>query len=155
MRKISKTVIAVFVVLMIVFAATGCDSKQDNKDEINVIINLDIKEDIGLFLTQWTVNGQTGGSGCSNADRSFIKRNDILSWTFDRQFMESPAETAEVTLSFIVVTEYFEPDYSFDYPEEYKIPMDAISFTAAFGETYYVSVTGDKTNGYSAVLENN
>ena len=82
-----------------------------------------------------------------------IKRNDILDWSFDRQFPESPADTAEVTLLFTVVTEYFDPNYDFDYPEECKIPMNAISFTGEFGETYYVSVTGDNVNGYSATLE--
>ncbi|MBO4392037.1 MAG: hypothetical protein J5816_01900 [Clostridia bacterium] len=153
MRKLFKAAIAVCIVFIIVFATVGCEGSQGDEDSISVVIRLDLNEDIGLLLTEWTVNGQSGMSCTGNADRSMIKRNDILDWSFDRQFLESPADTAEVTLIFTVVTEYFDPNYDFDYPEECKIPMNAVSFTGTFGETYYVSVTGDNVNGYSATLE--
>ena len=31
--------------------------------------------------------------------------------------------------------------------------MDAIALHAKFGESYYITITGDKINGYEAVLE--
>ena len=127
-----------------------CDTPRD--DEIKVKIQLDLQEDIGLLLIDWDVNGQKGMSGTSNADRSKIKHNDTEYWEFEKQFLEDPADTVGLTLKFIVVTEYFDPNYDFIYPEEYMMPMDEISFTADFGEIYFVTITGDNVNGYKAFL---
>ena len=76
-----------------------------------------------------------------------------LVWSYNKEFLDNPANIVDVTLQFIIVTEYFEPDYEFDYPDEYLIPVDAISFSAEFGETYYVTITGDQVNGYQADIE--
>ncbi len=157
LKKSLKNIIFVMTVTAVIVLSlmTGCSGQYDlpsEDDMIQVIIKLDLKEDIGLFLTEWDINGQKGGSGSSNADRSMLKHDDILDWSFDRQFLEVPADTVDLTLRFIVVTKYFEPRYDFDYPEEYMIPMDPISLTADFGETYSVTVTGDSVNGYTAVL---
>jgi hypothetical protein len=145
--------------LLLSLSLAGCNLYEDappvaEEDEIKVLINLDLNEDIGLLLTKYTVNGKEGMSGNSNADKSMLQRDSTnLVWSYNKEFLDNPANIVDVTLQFIIVTEYFEPDYEFDYPDEYLIPVDAISFSAEFGETYYVTITGDQVNGYQADIE--
>ena len=145
--------------LLLSLSLAGCNLYEDappvaEEDEIKVLINLDLNEDIGLLLTKYTVNGKEGMSGNSNADKSMLQRDSTnLVWSYNKEFLDNPANIVDVTLQFIIVTEYFEPDYEVDYPDEYLIPVDAISFSAEFGETYYVTITGDQVNGYQADIE--
>lgn len=153
MRKRTKKMLLAILALLIAVSVAACRSETSD-EEIRVNIQLELEEDIGLLLTEYTANGKQGMSGSSVADKSMIKRNSMEFWTFEKWMLEDDlADTVELRLKFIVVTEYFEPDYDFDYPEEYTIPMDAISFTANFGETYHVTIQGGKTSGYQAVFD--
>ena len=156
MRKKKGTAQILFAAVLLAFVLAGCGRANDipsPDEEISVKITLNLKEDIGLLLTAWEVNGHSGMSGSSNADRSMIKGNSTDYWSFNKEMLDAPADTVDLKLQFIVVTEYFEPDYDFDYPEEYLIRMEPISFPADFGKTYHVTITGDKANGYKARLE--
>lgn len=157
MKNKKAFLLIILLVMAMLYAFAGCNYagyEIPDEDKILVNIQLDLDEDIGLLLTEWDINGQTGGSGACNADRSMLKRDSSNEWEFDRVMLEKPADTYEVKLKFIVVTEYFDPNYDFDYPDEYKIPMNEIAFTAKFGETYYVTITGGHQEGYQAVLQN-
>ena len=46
MRNIHRAAIAVVIVFIIVFAATGCNGSQNGEDSISVVISLDLNEDI-------------------------------------------------------------------------------------------------------------
>ncbi len=156
MKNKKVFILIILLVLAMLYAFAGCNYtgyEIPDEDKILVNIQLDLDEDIGLLLTEWDINGQTGGSGACNADRSMLKRDSSNEWEFDRVMLEKPANTYEVKLKFIVVTEYFDPNYDFDYPDEYKKPMNEIAFTAKFGETYYVTITGGHQDGYQAVLQ--
>ncbi len=156
MKNIKIYIFILSLALTILSVFSGCVFTENDippEDKIVVNIQLDLDEDIGLLLTEWDINGQTGGSGACNADRSMLKRDSSNEWEFDRVMLEKPANTYEVKLKFIVVTEYFDPNYDFDYPDEYKKPMNEIAFTAKFGETYYVTITGGHQDGYQAVLQ--
>jgi hypothetical protein len=157
MKNKKVFILIILLVLAMLYAFAGCNYtgyEIPDEDKILVNIQLDLDEDIGLLLTEWDINGQTGGSGACNADRSMLKRDSLNEWEFDRVMLEKSADTYEVKLKFIVVTEYFDPNYDFDYPDEYKIPMNEIAFTAKFGEAYYVTITGGHQEGYQAVLQN-
>lgn len=82
-----------------------------------------------------------------------LKKDDQIYWPIERQNYENLPDIVELSLRFAVVTEYCEPNYENTYPAEYQIPMDAITFPARFGDSYSIRITGDKTNGYQAVLE--
>ena len=159
MKTKPRIAILILMTLLLSLSFAGCNLYEDappvaEEDEIKVLINLDLNEDIGLLLTKYTVNGKEGMSGNSNADKSMLQRDSTnLVWSYNKEFLDNPANIVDVTLQFIIVTEYFEPDYEFDYPDEYLIPVDAISFSAEFGETYYVTITGDQVNGYQADIE--
>ena len=152
-RRKRRAAVLFLAAALSVFAAAGCGGTPRAGNGITVEIRLDLEEDIGLLLTAWDVNGQTGMSGASNADRSMISRSGTEYWSFDQQFPDRPAGTADLKLQFIIVTEYFEPDYDFDYPEEYCMRTDAVSFKADFGRTYTVVITGSMADGYQARLE--
>ena len=58
-----------------------------------------------------------------------------------------------MSIQFTVITEYVDPNYENIYPSEYTKLMDAIPMKANFGESYLITISGDKMNGYKAVLK--
>lgn len=50
--------------------------------------------------------------------------------------------------------EYVNPNYENVYPESITKYANPFSLEARFGETCFVTITGDKTNGYMATLSN-
>ena len=144
-------VAAMFAVSVVGYGRTA-DAPRAAEDEITLMIQLDLKEDIGLLLIDHAVDGDEGSGGMSNADKSMLRRDDTLYWTFDRRFYDDPADTVDLTVRFTVVTEYCDPNYDNIYPEGDMIPMEALSFRADFGGTYSIAITGDKAHGYQAAL---
>ena len=55
-------------------------------------------------------------------------------------------------MRFRIITEYANPNYENIYSEDITRYIDPISWDAHFGESYVVTITGDKTNRYEAVL---
>ena len=156
--RMKKAIVFTVILALLAFALFGCSRSyqyQAADDEIKLVIQLDLKEDIGLLLIDYDVDGSEGSGGISNADKSLIKHDELLDWTFDKKLLDIPeqADAVDLTIRFTVVTEYVDPNYEDIYPEQYKRPMDAISLKAAFGETYFIAISGDKTNGYRAVLK--
>lgn len=146
------------IVLVLIFALSGCHSAEDTTakvadDEIALQIKLDIKEDIGLLIVNYDANGSKGSGGTSNADKSLLKHDELLIYTLRKQDFDNPSDAENMSVQFTVITEYVEPNYENIYPAEYTKPMDAISVKANFGESYFITISGDKTNGYEAVLE--
>lgn len=126
------------------------------EDEIALYITLDTKEDIGLIVFDYTANGREYGGGVSNADRSMIKRDDVIINTWDRKQLECEGDTVDLTFKFRVITEYVDPNYKNIYPEEITRYLEPVSLKASFGNSYDVKITGDKMNGYKAsITENN
>ena len=157
-RKIIVSIL-IILALLIVFAVVKIGTNDDappqaEDDEIKVNIRLDLDDDIGLFLVSYDVNGAEGSGGVSNADQSMLKKDSKdLYWSFYKEQLETITDTVDMKLSFTVVTEYFEPNYDNNYPKEYMIPLDVISFKANFGETYCVTIKGSKVNGYQVFID--
>lgn len=153
-----KKLLVTAICFMLVLSLGGCKTETTNalyanENEIKLKIQLDLKENIGLFLIESDIDGQTEIGGTSNADKSMIRHDDVIYWTLDKQHYENAPDSFSLSLRFSVVTKYFEPIYGNDYPEEYKEPLDEISFPAQFGEVYCIRITGDKAGGYQAFLE--
>ena len=143
---------AALAILILVYHGTQ-EPAQTNADEISLQIQLDLKEDIGLLLIDSNMDGAVSSGGSSNADKTMLKKDDCIYWPIERQNDENIPDNVTLSLRFTVVTEYCEPNYENTYPADYQIPMDVITFPASFGESYSIRITGDKTNGYQAVLE--
>ena len=157
MRK--KTVILCLVLLIMALSVcmSGCSGDDAPplaaEDEIKLIIQLDVKEDIGLLFLDNSLDGTETIGGISNADKSMLRHDDLLDWTLSKQDYGNPADSVNLSIRFRIITEYCEPNYESIYPEEYTVLLDPISFDADFGETYHITITGDKENGYQAVLD--
>ena len=123
-----------------------------SEDEISLRIKLETKEDFGLLLIDYDANGSGGRGGMSNANKSLIKHNELLFYTLPKRAFDNPSDVENLSIQFTVITEYFEPNFEEIYPEEYTIPMDAISLNAEFGQAYSIIIYGDMANGYQAVL---
>ena len=126
-----------------------------SEDEIVLRIKLDTKEDLGLLLIDYDANGSGGRGGISNANKSLLKRGEQLFYTLPRHAFDDPADAENLSIRFTVITQYFEPNFDEVYPAECTIPMDAISLNAEFGQSYSITICGDRTNGYQAFLREN
>lgn len=123
------------------------------EDEIALRIKLDTKEDFGVLLIAYDANGSGGRGGISNADKSLLKHDEQLFYTLPKHAFDDPSAVENLSIQFTVITEYVEPNFEEIYPEEFKIPVNAISLKADYGESYSITISGDQTNGYQAVLE--
>lgn len=126
---------------------------QPDGQQINLQIQLDLKEDIGLLIVESDIGGSKASGGISNADKSMLKKDEALYWQIDKQNSDNLSDTVGLSLRFTIVTAYCDPNYENVYPEEYMMPLEAVSFAAKYGETYAIRIVGDKASGYRAVLE--
>ena len=69
-----------------------------------------------------------------------------------KEELNTSADPVELSMQFRIITEYVTPNYENIYPDDITKYMEPISWEAHFGEAYFITITGDKTNGYQAVL---
>ncbi len=121
-------------------------------DEIALHIQLNIKEDVGLLVFDYRADGFEYSGGISNADKSLIKNNSDIIQVWNKQELNSSSDAVELSMQFRIITEYVNPNYENIYPEDLTEYLDSISWKAHFGESYLITITGDKISGYKAVL---
>ncbi len=150
-----KWFLILIALILPVCLLTGCGTTDPPvaEDEIMLKIRLDLKEDIGLLVIDADLSGVKTSGGISNADRTPLKRDEVLYWSFSRQDYGISSDTADLVLYFRIITEYFDPNYENIYPEEYTVPLDEVSLTADFGKLYTLKISGDESSGYQAVFE--
>ena len=122
-------------------------------EEITLEIKLDLKEDIGLIIIDYEVDDISGSGGISNANKTLISHNDTLTYTLNKQEFNNLSNIENLIINFKIITKYIEPNYENIYPEEYTSIIAPIQIKAHYGETYHITITGDKTNGYIAKYE--
>ena len=122
-------------------------------EEITLEIKLDLKEDIGLIIIDYEVDDISGSGGISNANKTLISYNDTLTYTLNKQEFNNLSNIENLIINFKIITKYIEPNYENIYPEEYTSIIAPIQIKAHYGETYHITITGDKTNGYIAKYE--
>lgn len=150
-----KTKIISLIIVVITLMTIGCNYStytEKSKNEIRFNVQLDLDKNIGLLLSEWYVNGQKGMSGTANSDGSMLNAHMNDFWEIDRNAFEDVDDIVDLDLTFIIVSEYFEPNYEFDYPEEYMFYTNTISMKAEFGTTYYITITGNKVDGYKLIV---
>ena len=144
--------------LCLACAIAGCVSApnaapQAADDEIKLQIQLDLEEDIGLLLIDYDADGAVGSGGVSNANKSNLKHDELLDFSFSQQQLGDCEGIERLQITFTVLTEYVEPNYEAIYPEELKRPMDAIALKADFGSTHFITISGGQVSGYRAIVE--
>ena len=121
-------------------------------DEIALQIQVDTKEDIGLLVYDYQAGGRTYSGGISNADGSLIKRDSENIVVLNREELNQSDDSFELSMQFRVITEYVTPNFENIYPEDITKYAEPIAWEAGFGETYCITITGDRVSGYKAVL---
>ena len=158
MKKKRKGLILLAIVLLIAviyFRFFPLDPKVSvADDEIRMEIQLDVEEDIGLFIIDLEVAGETFSGGISNADKSLLKQEDLLVNHYSKEEFNKLENIDDLKVRFSIITKYVDPNYENIYPEDLTESMDWMTIDAKYGETYRFKVTGSAEKGYQAVLEN-
>ena len=155
MKKIGIAIATLIVLALgaiIMYNQTISGEYTPADDEIVLNIQLDTKEDIGLLIYDYCANDHQYSGGMSNADRSLLKRDEKLVVVWNKQALNEPSSNVELSVQFRIITEYVDPNYENIYPEEITQYLAPISWGAHLGGAYCVTITGDKVNDYTAVL---
>ena len=156
MKRKAIGIIAVIVVVLglnlVVYNQIIPNEYVPADDEIALHIQLDTEEDVGLLVYDYCADGHEYSGGISNADGSLIKHDSDNIVVWNREELNNLPDTFELSMQFRIITEYVAPNYENVYPDDITKYMEPISWEAHFGESYFIAITGDKTNGYKVVL---
>ena len=155
-KKIIGSILAIAVVLILVFIVyyrVVPDEYVPAADEIALHLQFDTEEDIGLLVYDYRAEGHEYSGGISNADGSLIKHDSDNIVVWNKEELNTFSDTFELSMQFRIITEYVTPNYENIYPDDITKYMEPISWDANFGEAYFITITGDKTNGYKAILK--
>ena len=115
-------------------------------------LKLDTEEDVGLLVYDCRAGSHEYSGGISNADGSLIQHDSDNIVVWNREELNLSSDPFELTMQLRIITEYVAPNYENVYPDDITKYMEPISWEAHFGESYCITITGDQTNGYQAVL---
>ena len=154
-------IIGLFLLILVIALGLGfllCkqiffDEYKPADDEIALHIQMNTKEDVGLLVFDYYVDDVEFSGGISNADKTLIKNSDDIVIVWNKQELKSSYNNVNLEIYFRIITEYTEPNYENIYQENITQCIDTpVSWKASFGEEYFITITGDKANGYKAVL---
>lgn len=154
-KKVIGIVTAIVIVLglsLVAYNQITPDEYVPAADEIALHIQLDTEEDVGLLVYDYRTNSREYSGGISNADKSLIKHDSDNIVVWNKEELNNLSDTFELLMQFRIITEYVAPNYENVYPDDITKHIEPISWEAHFGETYFITITGGKTNGYKAVL---
>ena len=154
-KKVIGIIAAIVVVLglsLVVYNQIIPNEYVPAADEIALHLQLDTEEDIGLLVYDYRADSHEYSGGISNADGSLIKRDSDNIVVLHKEELNNIPETFELSMQFRIITEYVAPNYENIYPDDITRYMEPISWEARLGESYFITITGDKANGYQAVL---
>ena len=154
-KKIIGIIVAIVVLLglgLIICNQIIPNEYEPADDEIALHIQLDVEEDVGLLVYDYRVDDHEYSGGISNADRSLIKHDSDNIVVWNKEELNNLSDTFELSIQFRIISEYVTPNYENVYPDDITKYVVPISWEAHLGESYFITITGDKTNGYKAVL---
>ena len=155
MKKIIGMAAAAVIVLglsLVIYNQIIPDEYVLADDEIALHLKLDTEEDVGLLVYDYRAGGHEYSGGISNADGSLIQHDSDNIVVWNREDLNLSSDPFELTMQLRIITEYVAPNYENVYPDDITKYMEPISWEAHFGESYCITITGDQTNGYQAVL---
>ena len=155
MKKIIGMAAAAVIVLglsLVIYNQIIPDEYVLADDEIALHLKLDTEEDDGLLVYDYRSGGHEYSGGISNADGSLIQHDSDNIVVWNREELNLSSDPFELTMQLRIITEYVAPNYENVYPDDITKYMEPISWEAHFGESYCITITGDQTNGYQAVL---
>ena len=155
-KKMIRIIGAIVIVLglgLVVYNLIIPDEYVLADDQIALHLQLDTKEDVGLLVYDYCADGQEYSGGISNADGSLIRHDsdNIVIW--NKEDLNNLSDSFELSMQVRIITKYVDPNYENVYPDDITKYVEPISWEAHFGQAYFITITGDKTNGYKAVLK--
>lgn len=158
-KKAKRTTLLVLILILVcVFYYKHNLHKQyaPTNDEFALKIKLDTKEDIGLLVFDYEVDGHTYSGGISNADKSSLQKGSTEIQIWNKQELQTTKDQVDLSIQFRIITDYVDPNFENNYPKELTKRIETpIHFSAQFGKIYTIIITGDKQTGYQAILKNN
>ena len=154
-KKIIGIIAAIVVVLglgLVVYNQIIPKEYVPADDEIVLHLQLDTEEDVGLLVYDYRIDSHEYSGGISNADESLIKHDSDVIVVWNKEELNSLSDTFELSMQLRIITEYVTPNYENVYPDNITKYTEPISWEAHFGESYFITITGNKTSGYKAVL---
>ena len=154
-KKIIRIIVAIVIVLglsLVVYNQIIPNEYVPANDEIALHIQLDTQEDIGLLVYDYRADSHEYSGGISNADGSLIKHDSDNIVVWNKEELNNLSDTFELSIQFRIISEYVTPNYENVYPDDITKYVVPISWEAHLGESYFITITGDKKNGYKAVL---
>lgn len=155
-KKVIGIIAAIVVVLglgLVAYNQVIPDKYVPAADEIALHIQFDTEEDVGLLVYDYRIDSHEYSGGISNADKSFIKRDSDTIVVWDKEELNTPSDNFELFMQFRIITDYVAPNYENVYPDAITKYIEPFSWEARFGETYFITIAGGKTNGYKAVWD--
>ena len=155
MKKIIGIAAAAVIVLglsLVIYNQIIPDEYVPADDEIALHLKLDTEEDVGLLVYDYRAGGHEYSGGISNADGSLIQHDSDNIVVWNREELNLSSDPFELTMQLRIITEYVAPNYENVYPDDITKYMEPISWEARLGESYFITITGDKAKGYQAVL---
>ena len=155
MKRIIGIAAAAVIVLglsLVIYNQIIPDEYVPADDEIALHLKLDTEEDVGLLVYDYRAGSHEYSGGISNADGSLIQHDSDNIVVWNREELNLSSDPFELTMQLRIITEYVAPNYENVYPDDITKYMEPISWEAHFGESYCITITGDQTNGYQAVL---
>lgn len=155
MKKIIGIAAAAVIVLglsLVIYNQIIPDEYVPADDEIALHLKLDTEEDVGLLVYDYRAGSHEYSGGISNADGSLIQHDSDNIVVWNREELNLSSDSFELSMQLRIITEYVAPNYENVYPDDITKYIKPISWEAHFGESYYITITGDQTNGYQAVL---
>lgn len=149
---IIPTIFCFLILCIVIYKYVNSPEYTPTSDELALRIQFDVKEDIGLLIFDYEVNGHEFSSGISNADRSLIKHDDQIIHVWNIEELQVNSGPFELPIKFRIITEYVEPNFENIYPEELTRVLKPIVLRADYGEIYDITITGDRTNGYKVLI---
>ncbi len=154
-KKMIRIIVAIVIVLglgLVVYKQIVPDEYVLADDEIALHLQLDTKEDVGLLVYDYHADGQEYSGGISNADGSLIRHDSDNIVVWNKEDLNNLSDSFELSIQVRIITAYVDPNYENVYPDDITKYVEPISWEAHFGQSYFITITGDKTNGYKAVL---
>lgn len=151
--KILIAIVIVFILGVLLYSRMSSNDFKVSDDEIAMHIQLDTKEDIGLIVFDYIVDGHEYSGGIANADKSLLSHNSKEIQVWNKQELNTSSDSVDISMHFRIITKYVEPNYENIYPNDITKYIELpISWNAKFGEEYFVTITGDNLNGYIVEL---
>lgn len=143
--RIIITIVIVLVLSLIVYNQIIPNEYVPAGDEIVLHIQLNTEEDIGLLVYDYRADSHEYSGGISNADGSLIKHDSDNIVVWNKEELNDLSDTFELSMQFRIITEYMAPNYENVYPDDITKYMEPISWEARFGESYFITITDDKS----------